>query len=108
MSKREYTTLTGRERKKDVLLYHVRISFKPGEITPEQANQTGNDLTMRFTKGKQAFVVSTHDDKEHIHSCPCLCSRKFGAFQYFLMLKSFFVDIHSEEKNGENEPYPKI
>ena len=86
MSKREYSDLTGRERKKDVLMYHVRISFKPGEITPELANKIGYDLTMRYTKGKQAFVCSTHEDKEHIH-CHIMfnavnldCDRKFHNF----------------------------
>ena len=32
---------------------------------------------------------------------------RFWAFIFFLMLKSFFADNHSEEKNGSNEPHPK-
>ena len=68
MTKREYEQKTGRQQKKDVLAYQIRQSFKPGEITPEEANQLGYELAMRFTKGKHAFTVSTHTDKAHIHN----------------------------------------
>ena len=38
LMRREYLTITGRRRgKDDVLAYHLRQSFKPGEITPEEA-----------------------------------------------------------------------
>ena len=68
LAKQEYATATGREnRKRDILLYHMRQSFKPGEITPEKALELGYDLAMRFTKGKHAFVVSAHTDKAHVH-----------------------------------------
>ena len=53
---------------KEVIAYQIIQSFKPGEITPEKANELGYELAIRFTKGKHAFVVSTHTDKEHIHN----------------------------------------
>ena len=53
---------------KEVIAYHIIQSFKPGEITPEKANELCYELAIRFTKGKHAFVVSTHTDKEHIHN----------------------------------------
>ena len=53
---------------REVIAYQLIQSFKPGEITPEKANELGYELAMRFTKGKHAFVVSTHTDKEHIHN----------------------------------------
>jgi len=69
LTKQKYLSLTGRSQgKKDIIAYHVRQSFKPGEITPEEANRIGYDLAMRFTKGKYAFIVCTHTDKAHIHS----------------------------------------
>ncbi len=40
-SKRQYQTITGREQRHDVIAYQVRQSFKPGEITPEDANRVG-------------------------------------------------------------------
>ena len=55
-------------RDKEVLAYHIRQAFKPGEITAEEANKVGYELAMRFTKGKHAFVVATHTDRQHIHN----------------------------------------
>ena len=52
----------------DVIAYHVRQSFRPGEITPEEANRLGVEFAKRFTKGNHAFVVCTHIDKSHVHN----------------------------------------
>jgi hypothetical protein len=86
MSKQEYSDFTGKERKRNVLLYHMRQSFKPGEITPEEATKIGYELAMRWTKGKHSFVVAAHEDKEHIH-CHIMfnavntgCTKKFYNF----------------------------
>ena len=68
LSKRQYELSTGRSQKSDVIAYQIRQSFKPGEITPEEANQVGYELAMRFTKGKHAFIVATHTDCQHIHN----------------------------------------
>ena len=68
LSKRQYELVTGRRQKSDVIAYQIRQSFKPGEITAEEANKVGYELAMRFTKGKYAFIVATHTDREHIHS----------------------------------------
>ena len=68
LSKRQYELATGRRQKNDVIAYQIRQSFKPGEITAEEANKVGYELAMRFTKGKHAFVVATHTDRQHIHN----------------------------------------
>ncbi len=69
LTKRSYAALTGKVvTKKDVLLYQIRQSFKPGEVTPEQAQEIGHELAMRFTKGRHQFIVATHIDHEHIHT----------------------------------------
>jgi len=70
LTKREYELQNGLERAKpsNVLLYQVRQAFAPGEITPEEAQQIGYELAMRFTKGKHQFIVATHVDKQHIHT----------------------------------------
>ena len=86
LSKRQYELVTGRRQKNDVIAYQIRQSFKPGEITAEEANKVGYELAMRFTKGKYAFLVATHTDREHIHnhiiynSTALDCSRKFRNF----------------------------
>ena len=88
LSKAKYKAVTGREQRRDadVLCYQIRQSFKPGEITPEEANRIGYETAMRWTKGKYAFFVATHTDKAHIHnhiyynSTSLDCTRKFRDF----------------------------
>ena len=85
-SKRQYQTITGREQRHDVIAYQVRQSFKPGEITPEEANRVGYEFAERFLKGRHAFFVATHTDKKHIHnhiiwnSTTLDCKHKFRDF----------------------------
>lgn len=67
-SKREYLRITGRRPKGDIIAYQIRQSFRPGEITPEEANRVGYETAMRFTKGEHAFIVATHTDRAHIHN----------------------------------------
>ena len=69
LSKQQYIRNTGRVRgSDDVIAYHLRQSFRPGEITPEEANRLGCELARRFTKGNHAYIVCTHIDKAHIHN----------------------------------------
>ena len=68
-TKNQYIQKTGRVRgEDDVIAYHLRQSFVPGEITPEEANRLGCELAKRFTKGNHAYIVCTHIDKAHIHN----------------------------------------
>ena len=88
LAKASYAAMTGREQKKEnnVLCYQIRQSFYPGEITPKEANRIGYELAMRWTKGRHAFIVTTHTDKQHIHchiyynSTTLDCTRKFRNF----------------------------
>ena len=70
ISKQLYYQITGRSQPKDrdVLMYRIIQSFKPGEVSPEEANRIGYELAMKFTKGQHQFVVATHVDKAHIHT----------------------------------------
>ncbi len=84
-----YERTTGRKQpeERDIIAYRVLQSFKPGEITPEDANKIGYELAMAFTKGRHQFVVSTHVDKAHIHthiefnSVNLECDGKFNNFK---------------------------
>ena len=87
LAKQQYLFATGRSRgRDDVLAYQVRQSFKPGEITPEEANRLGVEFARRFTKGNHAFIVCTHIDKAHVHNhiiwsaVDLNCRRKFRNF----------------------------
>lgn len=67
LSKRQYINLTGRQRgADDVIAYHLRQSFMPGEITPEKSNEIGRELALKLTKGNNAFIVCTHIDRHHV------------------------------------------
>ncbi len=85
-AKRIYADRTGRSQRSDVIAYQVRQSFRPGEVTPEEANKIGYEFAMRWTKGKHAFIVATHVDKVHIHnhiiynSTTLDCTKKFRNF----------------------------
>ena len=68
LSKRQYEQITGRRQRHEVIAYQIRQSFKPGEITPEEANRLGQELALRFTKGKYAFIVATHTNRAHVHN----------------------------------------
>ncbi len=67
-SKKDYLKQTGRTYEGDIIAYQIRQSFKPGEITPKEANEVGYETAMRFTKGRHAFIVATHVDRAHIHN----------------------------------------
>ena len=88
LAKRQYQHITGKHQKRDVIAYQIRQSFKPGEITPDEANKVGYELAERFTKGNHAFVVATHTDRAHIHnhiifnSTTLDCAHKFKDFYY--------------------------
>ena len=60
LSKRQYFQLTGRRRGNDVIAYHLRQAFKPGEVTPELANEIGRELAMKLTKGNNAFGLYSY------------------------------------------------
>ena len=86
LSKQIYFQKTGREQENDVIAYQFRQSFKPGEVTAEEANRIGYEFAERFLKGKHAFIVCTHINRHHIHnhviwnSTTLDCSRKFRNF----------------------------
>jgi hypothetical protein len=86
LAKKQYFDNTGRVQHSDVIAYQLRQSFKPGEVTPAEANRIGCELATRFTKGEHAFIVCTHTDRAHVHnhiiwnSTSLCCTRKFRHF----------------------------
>ena len=57
LSKRQYEHITGRTQAHDVIAYQIRQSFKPGEITPEEANKVGYETAMADCKFNCRIVV---------------------------------------------------
>lgn len=81
--RQEYLNTTGRKRGDEVLAYHVRQAFKPGEITAEKANEIGKALAERLTDKQHAFVVATHIDKQHIHNHIVFCATALDCTRKF-------------------------
>ena len=99
----------GRQQKNNIIAYQIRQSFKPGEITPEEANQVGYETAMRWTKGKHAFIVATHIDKSHIHNHIIYNSTSLDATRKF---KNFFLSGLAVQRlcvlHEPLHPFPKI
>ncbi len=88
LSKAVYEKRTGRNQgKHDVIGYQIRQSFKPGEVTPQEALEIGYELAMRWTKGKHQFIVAAHTNTENPHthiffnSVTIDCLRKYADFK---------------------------
>lgn len=120
LSKRTYQQQTGRHHRSDVIAYQVRQSFKPGEVSPEEANRIGYEFATRFLKGEHAFIVATHIDKHHIHNhiiwnaVSLDSSRKFRDFRRSHRAVSRLSDLICTEHRisvivdpqGNGMPYP--
>lgn len=88
LSKRLYEQKTGRDQgRHDVIAYHVRMSFKPGEVTAQQALELGRELGLRWTKGRHQFIVAAHTNTKNPHahiifnSVNLDCTGKFEDFK---------------------------
>ena len=90
-----YERTTGRSQKSDVIAYQVRQSFKPGEVTPEEANRIGYEFAERFLKGKHAFIVATHTDRAHIHNHIIYNSTALDGTQKF---KNFWLSTFAVQR----------
>ncbi|OLA28008.1 MAG: relaxase [Faecalibacterium prausnitzii] len=114
LTKRQYDLVNGRRQKSDVIAYQIRQSFKPGEISAEEANKVGYELAMRFTKGKYAFVVATHTDRQHIHNHVIFNStaldgtRKFRDFFFSALAVQRLSDLSVIEKKPYRERQKRV
>lgn len=114
LARAQYISRTGSEPWHEVIAYQIRQSFKPGEITPELANQLGHELAMRFTGGDYPFIVATHTDKDHIHNHVIFsaissdCDKRFHDFHRSgLALQKVSDMICLENGLSVIEPKPK-
>ena len=56
------------------LAYHLIQSFKPGEISSEEAHKIGEELAKEVLGSKYSYVIATHNDKGHIHNHIIFCA----------------------------------
>lgn len=54
-------------KKGGIQAHHVIQSFKPDEITPERANELGQELAEKLGEGHEALIY-THSDTKHVHN----------------------------------------
>lgn len=53
------------------IAWHGYQSFKPDEVTPEQAHQIGLQTAKEMWGDKYQIIVTTHLDKDHLHNHFC-------------------------------------
>lgn len=64
LSKRKYEQSVGRKWRGDIIAYQIRQSFKPGEITAEEANKIGYETVTRLPfpliqTGRTSTIISS-------------------------------------------------
>lgn len=71
--------LTKRQYSKEnrYIAWHGYQSFKPDEVTPEQAHQIGLQLAKEMWGDRFQIIVTTHLDKDHLHNHFCFNSVSF-------------------------------
>lgn len=77
-----------------VLGYHVIQSFKPDEITPEQAHGIGQRFAEQCFGDRYQAVVGTHLDRRHLHNHIIINSVSYiDGHKYRNNFKDYFGDI---------------
>ena len=83
LARNEYLMTVGNHKKNEVIAYQLRQSFKPGEVTAEEANKIGYELASRLLNGDHAFIVATHTDRKHIHNHIVFCATSLDCSHKF-------------------------
>lgn len=71
------TTLQVRQRENANIAYHLKQSFKPGEVSAEEAHQIGKEYAKAILGDKYQYILTTHIDKAHIHNHLIFCATSF-------------------------------
>ena len=64
---------TAEREKQKIRLHHYIQSFKPGEVTPDEAHQIGVEWAERAFWKKAVVLCATHTDRGHIHNHFAVC-----------------------------------
>lgn len=77
--------------------YHIIQSFKPGEVTPEQAHAIGMEFAQKLFGDRYEAVVATHLNKRHYHNHIVINSVSFvDGKKYHSNQKSYFQMLRAE------------
>ena len=66
--KRSIKTETAETEKQKIRLHHYIQSFKPGEVTPEEAHRIGVEWAEKVFGKNHMVLCATHIDRQHIHN----------------------------------------
>ena len=77
------------------LAYHLVQSFAPGEVSPEEAHQIGEELAERFLKGNYSYVVATHTDKQSVHNHVIYCAADNFSHKKFNSCRKSYYQLRS-------------
>ena len=77
--------------------YHIIQSFKPGEVTPEQAHAIGMEFAQKLFGNRYEAVVATHLNRHHYHNHIVINSVSFvDGKKYHSNQKSYFQMLRAE------------
>lgn len=71
--KRSIRSETAKSEKQKIRLHHYIQSFKPGEVTPDEAHRIGVEWAERVFGKKAVVLCATHTDRGHIHNHFAVC-----------------------------------
>ena len=71
--KRSIRSETAKSEKQKIRLHHYIQSFKPGEVTPDEAHQIGVEWAERVFGKNRMVLCATHTDRGHIHNHFAVC-----------------------------------
>lgn len=69
-------------KEEGILAHHFIQSFKPGEVDEETAHKVGMEWAEKLLDGNYQFIISTHNDKGHIHNHVIANSVGFNGRKY--------------------------
>ena len=107
--KRSIKSDTAKRERQKIRLHHYIQSFKPGEVTPEEAHQIGVEWAEKVFGKKHMVLCATHTDRGHIHNHFAVCPYDMYGKHWYANKKSmknhgnrFGIDKY-DEVTGKNE-----
>ena len=97
LARKEYFEITGRWREDEVIAYQIRQSFKPGEVSPEDANRLGYELVGDIEHPDQ-FKLSPIQRgfwQSAINKAPTIHHQKIEHFLSKLQFPLYFFDYET-------------
>lgn len=91
-----FTRKAGKENVMDKgnnLAFHLIQSFKPGEVDATTAHVLGKQFADEVLKGKYEYIISTHNDKGHVHNHIIFNATSFRDYHKYVSNKRSYHKI---------------